>query len=29
MDDMEFNAAADAILLQNVQDSRPENKIYR
>lgn len=27
--DMEFKAAADAILLQNVQDSRPENKIYR
>lgn len=27
--DVEFKAAADAILLQNVQDSRPENKIYR
>lgn len=28
MDNTELNTAGDAILLQNVQDSRPENKIY-
>lgn len=29
MDGRELHAAADAILLQTVEDSRPEHKIYR